>query len=152
MRYMLFLLSGLLLSGCALLEGGQPWYPPLVLAADSTGAPALGQGTTVIYAKNFYGSTYKDRSDHRAQAGGTYVEKARAPVASGPSSQAQDFTKAGQHGGALATAPHASADATTHTGVPPWVLVVVGVVVVLLILAGLAYRYRRRLTGLLAPV
>jgi hypothetical protein len=61
--------------------------------------------------------SYKDRSDHRAQGGGTFVAKARAPVASG-TSQAQDFTRADQQGGAVAAAP----GATTCTGVPFWAL------------------------------
>lgn len=145
MRYILLLLSGLLLTGCALLEGQfQPWHPPLVIAGDSAGQP-----TTVYYAKNFYAGSYKDRSDRRADGGGTYVAKASAPVATG-TSQAQDYTKAGQHGGAVATGPGATAGATTRTGIPPWALVV-GVVVLLLLLLGAAvYRYRKRLASLLA--
>lgn len=72
------------------------------------------------------------------------LTKPAGPTATG-ASQAQDFTKAGQHGGALATAPGASAGATTRTGVPTWQLVVGGVVLLLLLLLGLAYHYRRRI-------
>lgn len=147
MRYILVLVSLLVLNGCALLEAGQPWHPPLVLHADT----AAGQPPTVIYAKNFYAGSYKDRSDHRAQGGGTFVAKASAPVATG-TSQAQDYTKAGQHGGALATAPRASAGATTRTGISPWALVVGLVILLVVVLAGLVYRYRDRLARLLSPL
>ena len=143
MRYILLIASILVLNGCALLEAGQPWHPPLALRPDT----ATGQPATVIYAKNFYAGSYKDRSDHRAQGGGTFVAKAQAPVATG-SSQAQDYTKAGQHGGALATAPRAAAGATTRTGIPPWALVVGVLLVLVLALLGLALRYRAKLTKL----
>jgi|GEM_PF-3547503 len=146
MRY-LFRLLGLLLlaalsqlTSCALLDHTTAWHPPLVLPADT----ATGQPATVIYAKNYYAGSYKDRSDHRAQGGGTYVAKARAPVASG-ASQAQDFTRAGQRGGAVATAPRASAGAITRTGVPPWLLATGAL---LAGLGALAYRYRKRLLAL----
>ena len=146
MRYILLLVSLLLLNGCALLEAGQPWHPPLVLHADT----ASGQPPTVIYAKNFYAGSYKDRSDHRAQGGGTFVAKASAPVATG-TSQAQDYTKAGQHGGALATAPRASAVATTRTGIPPWAVVVGLAVLLVLALLGLVLRYWAKVTRLFTP-
>ena len=119
------------LTSCALLDRASAWHPPLVSVADSS-------ATTVIYSKNYYAGSYKDRSDHRAQGGGTFVAKATAPVASG-TSQAQDFTKAGQQGGAVATAPGASAGATMRPGVPGWVLAVAGLVLLLL---GLAYTFR----------
>jgi len=105
---------------------------------------------TVIVAKNFYAGSYsyKDRSDRRAAEGGTYVAKANAPVASG-TSQAQDYSKAGQQGGALATGPGASAGATTRTGISNTTLVIIGIVVLILLLAGLAIRFRQKLAGLL---
>ena len=146
MRYILLLVSILLLNSCALLEASQPWHPPLVIPADT----ATGQPTTVIYSKNFYAGSYKDRSDHRAQGGGTFVAKANAPVATG-TSQAQDLTKAGQQGGAVSTAPGARAAATTRTGIPPWALVAGAGVLVVLSLLGLAYRYRAKLAGLFTP-
>lgn len=122
------------LTGCS----REAWRAPLVLP-DSTGG-------TVVIAKNYYGGSYKDRSDRRAADGGSYVAKANAPVATG-GGPAQDFTRAGQHGGALATAPDATAGATTRTGVPAWALVAGGVVVLLLLLAFLAYRFRTKLFG-----
>ncbi|MGI4870686.1 MAG: hypothetical protein ACRYFX_05840 [Janthinobacterium lividum] len=125
------------LSSCALLEG-QPWHPPVVLSDSAR---------TLIVAKNYYAGSYKDRSDHRAQDGGTFVAKATAPVATG-AGQAQDNTRAGQHGGAVATAPGATAGATTRTGIPPWALVVGVVVLLLLLLGALVYRYRKRLLTL----
>jgi hypothetical protein len=132
------------LTSCALLDQATAWHPPLVIAADSS----AGAATTVIYSKNFYAGSYKDRSDHRAQGGGTFVTKANAPVASG-TSQAQDFTKAGQHGGALATSPNASAGATTHTGLPPWLLGAGSVVLLLILLLALAWRFRNKLANAL---
>jgi hypothetical protein len=118
------------LTSCALLDQASPWHPPLLLAADTAASVA----PTVIYAKNFYAGSYKDRSDHRGQGGGTFVAKARAPVASG-TSQAQDFTRAGQQGGAVATAPGAAAGATTRTGVPVWALAAAGLTLLLLLVA-----------------
>jgi hypothetical protein len=79
-------------------------------------------------------------------AGNVNAPKAQGPVAAG-ASQVQDYTKAGQHGGALGTAPGAKAGATTATGVPPWLL---GACIVLLLfglLAGLAYKFRSKLFG-----
>ncbi|QIX61873.1 hypothetical protein HER32_12040 [Hymenobacter sp. BT18] len=46
--------------------------------------------------------------------------KARAPVQTGTANQATDNTKAGQRGGAAATAPGASAEATNKGGGTPW--------------------------------
>jgi hypothetical protein len=125
------------LTSCALLDQATAWHPPLVIAADTS-------ATTVIYSKNYYAGSYKDRSDHRAQGGGTFVAKARAPVAGG-ASQAQDFTRAGQQGGAVATAPGASAGATTRTGLPAWLLAGGALLVVLLVLTACAYHYRKQL-------
>ena len=80
-------------------------------------------------------------------ANATDAGQAHGPVATGMS-QAQDNTKAGQHGGAVATAPGATAGATTRTGIPPWALVVGAVVLLLLLLGALVYRYRKRLLAL----
>lgn len=133
----LLLLLALVLSSCSVLDQALSWHPPQV--------PPLPDSTrTVVIAQNYYAGSYKDRSDHRAQDGGTFVAKANAPVATG-TSQAQDNTKAGQHGGALATAPGATAGATTRTGIPPWALVAGAVVLLLLLLTGLAYKVRGKL-------
>ncbi len=76
------------------------------------------------------------------------LTKPAGPVATG-AGQAQDYTKAGQQGGAVATAPGAAAGATTRTGVSIWQVVAGGAVLLLLLLLGLAYRYRKRLVALL---
>lgn len=80
-------------------------------------------------------------------AGNVNAPKAHAPVAAG--GPAQDYSKAGQHGGALATEPGASAGATTRTGVPIWALVVGGLLCLILLLLGLAYKFRSNLVGFL---
>jgi hypothetical protein len=49
---------------------------------------------------------------------------------------------------ALATAPGASASATTRTGVPTWALVVGGLLIFLLLVASLVYKFRQRLFSL----
>ena len=77
-------------------------------------------------------------------AGNVNAPKAQGPVAAG-ASQAQDYTKAGQHGGALGTAPGVKAGTTTHTGLPPW-LVGAGIMLLLFaLLAGLCYKFRSKL-------
>ena len=81
-------------------------------------------------------------------AGNVNAPKAKAPVAAG-ASQAQDYTRAGQHGGALGTAPGASAGATTHAGLPPWLLGAGSVVLLLLLVAGLLFRFRSKLASML---
>jgi hypothetical protein len=80
-------------------------------------------------------------------ASATSITKPRGPVATA-GGQAQDFTKSGQHGGALATGPGASAGATTHTGVPTWALLVGGLLTFLLLVAYLVYKFRQRLFSL----
>lgn len=80
--------------------------------------------------------------------GNVSAPKAGAPVAAG-ASQAQDYTQAGQHGGALGTAPGAKAGATTHTGLPPWLLGVGCVLLVLLLLLGLLWHFRSRIASAL---
>jgi hypothetical protein len=69
----------------------------------------------------------------------TTVTKPRGPVATGAGS-ATDNTKAGQRGGAAATAPDAVATATTASGLSYWWLLAVA--------AGLVYWQRKRLIGL----
>jgi hypothetical protein len=76
----------------------------------------------------------------------TNAQKARAPVATG-TSKAQDFTKAGQRGGAVATEPGASAGVASYAGVSPWALAGGGLVILLLLLLGLAYKFRTKLLG-----
>ncbi|MGI4833283.1 MAG: hypothetical protein ACRYFK_07460 [Janthinobacterium lividum] len=71
----------------------------------------------------------------------TDARKARGPVAAG-TSQAQDYAKAGQRGGALATAPGAAASATSRRGVPAWLLAAGGLGLLLLGLGLLAYKLR----------
>jgi hypothetical protein len=78
--------------------------------------------------------------------GNVSAPKAQAPVAAG-ASQAQDYTQAAAHGGALATAPHASAAPNTRIGVPPWLLGAGIVLLVFTLLAGLAYKFRTKLFG-----
>jgi len=68
------------------------------------------------------------------------VAKARAPVASG-TSQAQGFTRAGQQGGAVATAP--SAGATAGAGVPIWLL---GIGFLGLLISGIRHLVPRQLS------
>lgn len=76
--------------------------------------------------------------------GNVNAPKARGPVAAA-GSQAQDYSRAGQHGGALATASGASAGATTRTGVPPWLLEAGIVLLVFALLAALIYKFRAKL-------
>jgi hypothetical protein len=78
--------------------------------------------------------------------GNLNAPKAQGPVAAG-ASQAQDYTKAGQHGGALGTAPGAKAGATTATGVPPWLLGACLVLLLFGLLAGILYIFRAKLFG-----
>lgn len=72
------------------------------------------------------------------------LTKPAGPVATG-AAQAQDYTKAGQHGGALATSPGATAGATTRTGIPTWQLALGGVVILLLLIIWLVNKFRPKL-------
>ena len=74
--------------------------------------------------------------------------KPSGPLATG-AAQAQDNTKAGQHGGAVATSPSAVAEAATHTGIPTWQLVAGGVLLALLLLSLVGFLLKKRLAGLL---
>lgn len=76
----------------------------------------------------------------------TDATKSRGQVATGQA-KAQDLTRAGQGGGALATESGASAGATTRAGVPVWLLVVALLAGLVLLLGCLAYRYRRYLVA-----
>ena len=139
---LLALALGQLLAGCAF----QGWEATLASPIDST---IQRQLSSQVLARNvkFNGPVTIQVGGSGNTANATDASKAKAPVATG-TSQAQDNTKAGQHGGAAGLAPGASADATTRTGVPVWVLAVGGIILVLLALLGLAYRYRSKLTGL----
>lgn len=55
-----------------------------------------------------------------AGATATTIGKAKGPTAVGDSAIATDNTKAGQRGGAAATAPHATATTTTQKSSWPW--------------------------------
>jgi hypothetical protein len=136
MRYFLFLIA-LLLASCA-LEYDVPAATsgPLDSAARAAGLRAgkvKFNGPVTFQVVSGTGNTTTAAA----------LTKPAGPVATG-ASQAQDYTKSGQHGGALATAPNASAGATTRTGIPTWQLVAGGVVVVVLILLSLVYRLKSK--------
>lgn len=140
MRYLL-LLFALLLASCA-LEYDVPAVTvgPLDSAARAAGLHAgkmKFKGPVTIQVVTGTGNTTTAAA----------LTKLAGPVATG-ASQAQDFTKAGQHGGALATAPDATAGATTRTGVPIWLLVVGGLLGFLLVLLSLVYRFRNKLLSI----
>jgi hypothetical protein len=134
-RLLLALSFLLLLAGCA-LEYAVP--PATAGPIDSALRASSGLSTGRV---KFKGPVTIQLGGSNNQA--TTVAKASAPVATG--GQAQDFTKAGQNGGANATAPGSSAGATTRTGIPTWQMVAGGVLLLLLLLAGLAYTFRARL-------
>jgi hypothetical protein len=117
-RFLLSLVLGLVLTSCT----DEAWHPPMV-RPDTVRVPA---GTTI--AKLKAGTVILQAGTGNVA---TTVTKARAPVATGMS-KAQDFTRAGQHGGGLATEPGATVDVTNRTGIPPW-LILVGLLVVVLI-------------------
>lgn len=137
MRYYL-LLFALLLASCA-LEYDVPVASagPLDSAARAAGLNAgkmKFNGPVTIQVVSGTGNTTTAAA----------LTKPAGPVATG-ASQAQDFTKAGQQGGAVATAPGATAGATTRTGVPIWLLVVGGLLGFLLVLLSLVYLFRNKL-------
>jgi hypothetical protein len=138
--YRLVVVIGCLLAAAALLgscAGGQDVATALSQPLDSTIQNQV--------ARQLHTGRVKIKGHVTIQygTGNVNAPKAQGPVAAG--GPAQDFTKAGQHGGALATEPGASAGATTRTGIPPWALVIGGLVVLLLLLLGLAYRFRSKL-------
>jgi hypothetical protein len=140
MKYYLFFIA-LLLASCA-LEYDVPAATsgPLDSAARAAGLSAgkvKFNGPVTFQVVSGTGNTTTAAS----------LTKPVGPVATG-AGQAQDFTKAGQQGGAVATAPGATAGATTRTGIPTWQLVAGGVVLLVLLLLGLVYRYRKRLVAL----
>ncbi|MGI4867084.1 MAG: hypothetical protein ACRYFZ_24415 [Janthinobacterium lividum] len=129
------LLSGWLLAGCAL---GYDVPPATAGPLDSTVRAAGLSGRKVKFSGPVTFQVVSGTGNTTTAAAST---KPAGPVATG-ASQAQDNTKAGQHGGAVATAPGATAGATTRTGMPTWQLVAGGVLLLLLLLAGLAYKFR----------
>lgn len=138
-RLLLAISCLLLLAGCA-LEYDVP--PATAGPLDSAFRASTGLSTGKV---KFTGPvTFQIVSGTGNTTTATALTKPAGPVATG-ASQAQDFTKAGQQGGALATGPGASAGATTRTGVPTWQLVAGGVVLLLLLLASLAYKFRASL-------
>jgi hypothetical protein len=121
----------------------------LASCATSSDVPAATAGPldSTFRAAGLSPSKIKFKGPVTIQVGGTNntataITKPSGPVATG-AGQAQDFTKAGQHGGALATAPGSSAGAATRTGVPTWQLLVGAILVLLLLLLGLAYKFRK---------
>ncbi|MGI4762334.1 MAG: hypothetical protein ACRYF0_16610 [Janthinobacterium lividum] len=142
LQRLLALLAGALLVASTL--------PSCATSADLAESLSQPLDTTIQHqvARKYQAGKVKFKGNVTIQMGTGNVSapKAQAPVAAG-ASQAQDYTKAGQHGGALGTAPGAKAGATTNTGVPPWLL---GTCIVLLLfglLAGLAYKFRDKLFG-----
>ncbi|MDJ0367283.1 hypothetical protein QMK33_19215 [Hymenobacter sp. H14-R3] len=141
MNFLIRLLA--LLAGAALVAGTLPSCATSAAITNSLSQPL---DTTIQrqVARHMGKVKFKGNVTIQIGAGNVNAPKSQAPVATG-TSQAQDYTKAGQHGGALATAPGASAGATTRTGVPIWALVGGGLLVLILLLLGLAYRFRARL-------
>jgi len=94
-------------------------------AAPTAGVPRKCKGCTFnLVAGNQTNTTAAKKSTVAAGDGAsaTTVAKASAPVATS-SGDATDNTKAGQRGGAAATAPNSKATATTEkAGFPWWVL------------------------------
>jgi hypothetical protein len=136
-----------LLAGTALVAGTLPNCAGSQDVASTLSQP-LDSTIQAQVARQLHASKVKIKGRVTIQMGTGNVSapKAQAPVAAG-ASQAQDYTKAGAHGGALATAPHASAAPTTHTGVPPWLLGAGIVLLVFVLLAGLLYKFRTKLFG-----
>jgi hypothetical protein len=138
MRAILLFFCALVLSACALEYDVPPATAgPLDSTARAAGLSAgkvKFKGPVTIQLVSGKGNTTTAAS----------LTKPTGPVANGDG-QAQDNTKAGQHGGAVATAPNASAGATTRTGTPAWQLVVGGVVLLLLLMASLLWKFRSKL-------
>lgn len=137
MRYLL-LLFALALAGCALeydvpVATAGPLYSTARAAGLSVGKMKF-KGPVTIQLVSGTGNTTTAAA----------LTKPAGPAAIG-AGQAQDFTKAGQQGGAVATAPGATAGATTRTGIAAWQLVAGGVVLLLL---SWVYCYRKRLLAL----
>lgn len=132
-----YLAAALLLSACA-------------TSADVATSLSQPLDTTIQHqvARQLHAGKVKFNGPVTIQVGTGNVNapKARGPVAAG-ASQAQDYTRAGQQGGALGTAPGARAGATTSPGMPPWLLGAGIVLLVLALLAGLVYRFRTKLFG-----
>lgn len=133
-----YLAAALLLSACA-------------TSADVATSLSQPLDTTIQHqlARQLHAGKVKFKGNVTIQMGTGNVNapKAQGPVAAG-ASQAQDYTKAGQQGGAVATAPGASAEALTRTGIPAWVLLAGSLTGILLLVL---YRFRRELLRFIAP-
>lgn len=140
MKYLFFFIA-LLLSSCALQ------YDLPVASAGPLDSAARAAGLNAGKMKFKGPVTIQLVSGTGNTTTAAALTKPAGPVATG-AGQAQDFTKAGQQGGAVATAPGATAGATTRTGIPTWQLVAGGVVLLVLLLLALVYRYRKRLVAL----
>jgi cobalamin biosynthesis Mg chelatase CobN len=140
MKYYLFFIA-LLLASCA-LEHDVP-------AATSGPLDSVARAAGLSAGKvKFNGPvTFQVVSGTGNTTTAAALTKPTGPVATG-AGQAQDFTKAGQQGGAVATAAGATAGAATRTGIPTWQLIAGCVVLLVLLLLGLVYRYRKRLVAL----
>lgn len=147
-RYMTFLLRLFaLLAGTALVAGTLPSCAGsqdvaslLSQPLDSTIRARVARPAPVGKLK------LKGHVTIQVGTGNVSAPNAQAPVAAG-ASQAQDYTRAGAHGGALATAPRASAVPTTRVGVPPWLLGAGIVLLVLALLTGLVFKVRAKVFG-----
>ncbi len=139
-RFILLISCLLLLAGCAL----EYELPPAV--ADPLDSTARAAGLRAGKVKFNGPVTFQVVSGTGNTTTAATTTKPAGPVATG-ASQAQDFTKAGQQGGAVATAPGATAGATTRTGLPTWQLVAGGLLILLLLLLGLGYKFRAKLLG-----
>jgi hypothetical protein len=140
MRYF-FLISALLLASCALE------YDVPAATSGPIDSTARAAGLSARKVKFNGPVTFQVVSGTGNTTTAAALTKPTGPVATG-AGQAQDFTKAGQQGGAVATAPGATAGATTRTSIPTWQLVAGGLVLLLLLLLGLLYRYRKCLVAL----
>ena len=141
MRALLILVWVLLLSSCALEYDVPPATAgPLDSAARAAGLSAgkmKFKGPVTIQLVSGTGNTTTAAT----------LTKPTGPVATG-AGQAHDNTKAGQHGGAVATSPGATAGATTRTGIPTWQLVVGGLFALFLLIAWLINKFRPKPLGI----
>lgn len=141
-RLLLLISCWLLVAGCAL----EYEVPPAVAGPlDSTFRASAGLRTGRVKFKGPV--TFQVVAGTNNTTTAAVATKPSGPLATG-AAQAQDNTKAGQHGGAVATAPNATAGATTRTGLPAWQVVAGGLVLLLLLIAWLVYKFRPKLLGI----
>jgi hypothetical protein len=133
MKWLLAICCGLLLSGCA------TEYEVPAATAGTLDSTARAAGLSSRKIKISGPVTFQVVNGTGNTTNAAALTKPTGPIVTG-AGQAQDNTKAGQHGGALATSPGASAGATTRTGHPTWQLVAGGVVLLLMLLASLAWK------------